>query len=103
MTHDRIFLVVWLVGAVLIVLVFALTRTLPLHTKASIRALVIAVVFIPGIIFIGHGFFPLPALFVLVLSPFSPANRWITALLFGALPIAVVWAAFRLWLLRQPD
>jgi hypothetical protein len=98
---ELIFLVTWLVGAVLTALTFWLSRTLPRRRSATIRALVLAVFFTPSIVvafFYGGGVSPAPAILVLAMAP-----SWTYALLLGALPIALVWAALRLWLLRQPN
>jgi hypothetical protein len=85
-----------------------LTRKLAWSTRANIRALVIAVAFTPSVfILISFPVNPvppaIPAPAILVLVSFVMLPDWTYALLLGALPIALVWAALRFLWLRKPD
>jgi hypothetical protein len=85
------------IGGALTMLAFALTRSLPWHASATIRALIVAMAFTPSIALYLHGVVLMPAVLVLALAPFMMQYGWPYALVFGAVPIALVWGALRFW------
>jgi hypothetical protein len=89
------FAVIWLIGGVLCWFAFRLTRAQPEPLRSSVRTLTLAVAFTPSVI-IFHGWTPAPAVIVLIWFPFERGYGWPYALAFGAVPIAVVWAALKL-------
>jgi uncharacterized membrane protein len=69
-----------------------LTRTLPWRTRARIRALVMAASFMPSIIIYSlflHGVVSFPEIAAFGSTVFT------YVLLFGAIPIVLIWAAIR--------
>ena len=92
------FLMVWAIGAGLFVLARKVTAHAPQPKRVTICALVLAAAFTPSIV-LQHTSAILPAIVVLVMSPFIPMYGWSYALLYGALPIAIVCLAIALgWL-----
>lgn len=89
---------VQIAGLVLTASAFWLTRTLPWRTRARIRAFVIAASFVPGIIIYFlflHGVVSIPEIAVF------QSVIFMYVLLFGAVPIVLVWAALRRWLPKK--
>jgi hypothetical protein len=87
----------WLVGIALTAIIFVLTRSLPWRARANLRALVVAAAFTPGVVLSHSGAGLVPAILMLAWAPFMPQHGGFSALLLGALPIALAWAALRLW------
>jgi uncharacterized membrane protein YjjP (DUF1212 family) len=89
------FLVSWIIGAGLFVLARKVNAKAPQRKRVIICALVLAAAFTPSIV-LQHASAILPAIVVLVMSPFVPAYGWTYGLVFGALPIGIAWLAIAL-------
>jgi hypothetical protein len=85
-----IFLIAWTAGGSLFALAFRLLRDAPPFKRILLCSLILAVAFTPSVA-IAHAIAIVPAVHILVVSPFVYGPSY--AVLLGALPIAVAWGA----------
>ena len=94
-----VWVLTWATGAGFTALAFFLTRKMDRVGRILIRSVVLALAFTPSIV-LQHTSAALPAILIAVLSPFEPMYGWSYGLLFGALPIIIVWAVVAsVWIL----
>ena len=84
------FLITWAIGGILAALAFWLTRRVSRVRRIPICSFIVAVAFTPSVV-LQHTSAVLPAALILGFSPFEPMYGWSYGLMFGALPIAIVW------------
>jgi hypothetical protein len=93
------FLIAWPVGLIVTAVAFRLTRHVLPSRRRLFLSFLLAATLTPSIVVHPHSPGIVPAVHVLVVAPFAPMYGWTYSLLFGALPILVVWTAIGLiWL-----
>jgi hypothetical protein len=85
------FSITWAIGGVLAALAFWLTRRMSRVRRVLICSFIFAVAFTPSVV-VQHTSAVLPAVLIFGFSPFEPMYGWSYGLMFGALPIGIVWA-----------
>jgi len=100
MNVQPVFLTTWVIGIGVTAFIFWATSGQHWAVRAPLRALALAVTFTPSIAAGGHGAGFAPAIVVLLWGPCALGPRyscsWAGPILFGALPIAIVWAVLLL-------
>ena len=86
-----IVLIAWAVGGALFVVTLMVTRRTSATKRVLVCSLILAVALTPSIL-VGTGMAVVPALFILIVSPFSPEHGFGYAALLGAVPIVVTWS-----------
>jgi len=87
-----VFLIAWVVGGVLFALAYRRTRYASRRKRVIVCSLILAAAFTPSIV-IHHALELAPAIYILIVSPFTPAYGVSYGALLGAVPIAIAWAA----------
>jgi hypothetical protein len=88
---KTVFIIVWVAGAAISAVAFRATRNLPPLRRIALCSLALAATVTPTIV-AAHIPVIWPAIGVLLLAPFDRPYGVPFALLFGLLPIAVIWA-----------
>jgi hypothetical protein len=93
---NIVFSIVWVAGAAISAAALMATRTMPPFRRIALCSLALAATMAPSIAG-GHSPVIFPAIAVMLVVPFT--DGMIYALLFGLLPIGVVWALIvAIWL-----